>query len=319
LCPKKKLPKLNNGHLEQAITINLGESDIYGRWGKKKNKINFSKIRFNNSLKNNWIVGDTYVEPTYCPHSYSRATDRNSRILSYTAKSPLENFIKKLNNWPRSNYDEFIKKLNYEDLRVSLLNFYLDNKGYSLSYLSKKFNFKISSTKQILKNKIIFKKTCDFLKVNSNFFFKKEYLSEDKIGKTFLSYKESFKTIRKYKSYTIASMASSERYVDLYGYFMKVSNNRRVKDLSNYASCHYLVTGGKLILNIDNKRLNLNKGDALWLSSFKLHGFSGNGSLIKISNGETLDSSDLFEIQNIYKIKETLERSYKDNISWGYE
>ena len=36
LCPKNKLPKLNNGHLEQAITINLGPEDIFGRWGKKK-------------------------------------------------------------------------------------------------------------------------------------------------------------------------------------------------------------------------------------------------------------------------------------------
>ena len=41
LCPSSKLPKLNNGHLEHAITVNLGPGDIYGRWGKniKKKKI----------------------------------------------------------------------------------------------------------------------------------------------------------------------------------------------------------------------------------------------------------------------------------------
>ena len=44
LCPKNKLPKLNNGHLEQAITINLGNSDIYGRWGKKLIKIISQKL-----------------------------------------------------------------------------------------------------------------------------------------------------------------------------------------------------------------------------------------------------------------------------------
>ena len=30
LCPKKKIPKLNNGHLEQAITVVLGPGDIFG-------------------------------------------------------------------------------------------------------------------------------------------------------------------------------------------------------------------------------------------------------------------------------------------------
>ena len=95
MCPKNRLPKLNNGHLEQAITINLGKSDIYGHWGKGKNSTNFSKIKFNNTSLNPWIISDTYVEPTYCPHSYSRATDNNSQILSYTAKSPLEKLVKK--------------------------------------------------------------------------------------------------------------------------------------------------------------------------------------------------------------------------------
>jgi len=41
--------------------------------------------------------------------------------------------------------------------------------------------------------------------------------------------------------------------------------------------------------------------------------------LLKISNGESLDSSDLSEMLNIYNPQKTLERSYKDNISWGYE
>ena len=35
LCPKEKLPKLNNGHLEPAITVSLGPNDIHARFGKK--------------------------------------------------------------------------------------------------------------------------------------------------------------------------------------------------------------------------------------------------------------------------------------------
>ncbi len=319
LCPKNRLPKLNNGHLEQAITINLGGSDIFGRWGKIKNKINFSKIKFNNSSLNPWVIGDTYVEPTYCPHSYSRATDYNSQILSYTAKSPLEKFVKNLNNWSNSNYQNLMKNIKVKDLRASILKLYLDNKGVDLKYLSKSINIKIKNLDQIMKNKKILIKTCKFLKINSNMFNENEYSSEDKIGKTYLSYKDSFKTIRKFKSYTIASMASSERYSDLFGYFIKVSGTKKIKDLCDYASSHYLVTNGSFNFNIDNKSIKIKKGDAIWMSSFKLHGFSGKGSLTKISNGENLDTSDLNEILNIYKPIETLNRSYKDRISWGYE
>ena len=319
LCPKNKLPKLNNGHLEQAITINLGNSDIYGRWGKKKNKVNFSKIKYNNSSKNPWIIGDTYVEPTYCPHSYSRATEHNSQILSYTAKSPLEKFIKNLNNWSKSNYENLIKNIKSKNPRVSILKLYLDNKGVDLKYLSQKIKVKVKTLEQILNNKSVLIKTCRLLKINPDLFNNIQYTSEDSIGKTYLSYKDSFKTIRKYKSYTIASMASSERYSDLFGYFIKVSGSKKVKDLCDFASSHYLITDGEFNFNIDNKTIKVKKGDAIWMSSFKSHGFSGKGSLLKISNGECVDSSDLREILNIYKPVETLKRSYKDRISWGYE
>ena len=319
LCPKNRLPKLNNGHLEQAITVNLGNSDIYGRWGKVKNKLNFSKIKFNNTKQNSWIIGDTYVEPTYCPHSYSRATDNNSQILSYTAKSPLEKLIKNLNNWSKSNYKTLINKIKSNNIRRLILKFYLDNKGVDLKYLSKLINKKVQNLDYILKNKKILMKTCEFLKVDVNLFAEKKYTSEDKIGKTYLSFKDSFKTIRKFKSYDIASMASSERYTDLFGYFIKVSKNKKIEDLCDYACSHYLVTGGNFYFNVDNKRIKIKKGDAIWMSSFKSHGFSGSGSLLKISNGESLDTSDLSEILNIYKPTETLNRSYKDKISWGYD
>lgn len=319
LCPKDRLPKLNNGHLEQAITVNLGKSDIYGRWGKHINKINFSKISFNNSKTHSWIIGDTYVEPTYCPHSYSRATDENSQILSYTAKSPIEKVVKNLNNWSINNYKKLMNNFQSNDIRSTILDLYLDNNGLSLKYLSKYIDVKINNSNQIIKNKKILTKVCKLLKINHNLFTKKIYNSEDVIGKTYLSYKDSFKTIRKYKSYTIASMASSERYTDLFGYFIKVSKKKKIKDLSNYASSHYLVTEGNFYFNIDNKIIKIKKGDCIWISSFKEHGFSGNGSLLRISNGENFDSSDLSEILKLYNPKKTLGRSYKDKISWGYE
>tara|TARA_B100000674_G_C37494575_1_gene757519 strand:- start:47 stop:685 length:639 start_codon:yes stop_codon:yes gene_type:complete len=212
-----------------------------------------------------------------------------------------------------------MKNIKVKNLRSAILKLYLDNRGVDLKYLSKSINMKIKNLDQIIKNKKFLIKTCKFLKINSNMFNVNKYSSEDKIGKTYLSYKESFKTIRKFKSYKIASMASSERYSDLFGYFIKVSGTKKIKDLCDYASSHYLVTNGNFNFNIDNKSIKIAKGDAIWMSSFKFHGFSGKGSLIKISNGENLDTSDLNEILNIYKPIETLNRSYQDRISWGYE
>ena len=34
--PKEKMPTLNNGHLEPAITVSLGPNDIYARFAKRK-------------------------------------------------------------------------------------------------------------------------------------------------------------------------------------------------------------------------------------------------------------------------------------------
>ena len=53
--------------------------------------------------------------------------------------------------------------------------------------------------------------------------------------------------------------------------------------------------------------------------TFLEHGFSGDGSIIKISNGECIDYQDINEINNLFDYKNTLKRIYKDNINWGYD
>jgi hypothetical protein len=318
LCPKNKNPKLNNGHLEQAITINLGPEDIFGRWGKSKKKYHFSKIKFNHGSKNKWIVGDTYVEPTYCPHSYSRATDFNSQILSYTAKSPIEKFIKSLNLWSKESYKNLVESFDKKDDAAVLFNFYMLNRCIDFKYISHFLKEKISKFQQLIKNQKNFNKICNHLGIDSAIFFKREY-KQDSVGKSYLSFADSFKTIRRFKSYKIASMASSSRYPDLFGIFINVSKKNKSKDLMDYASSHYLVSNGILNLNIENKMIKLKKGDALWVSSFVKHGFDGSGSLIKISNGESMDTSDISEISKLYNIKKTLIRSYQDKKTWGYK
>ena len=81
LCPKEKLPQLNEGHLEPAITISLGPNDIYARFAKKINKTTWIKFKVNKNKKSNWVVGSSYFEPSFCKHTYSRVTNGPGRIL----------------------------------------------------------------------------------------------------------------------------------------------------------------------------------------------------------------------------------------------
>ena len=117
----------------------------------------------------------------------------------------------------------------------------------------------------------------------------------------------------------VSSMSSSERYPDLFGIFMKVFRAKKIKDLIYYASTHYLATSGKMKFYVNNKSYKFNSGDSIWISPYTEHGFSGKGSLIKISNGECLDYQDIYEINKIYNYKNILKRIHKDNLNWGYE
>lgn len=325
LCPNHKLPKLNNGHLEHAITVNLGPGDIYGRWGVNINKKeNFSVIK-SNRYENKWIVGDTYLEPTYLSHSYSLVNNTPSQILSYTAKSQLEKFSKNSNIWPEQSYKNLIGLINKQGNKNIFIKSFLNSRGLDEDYVSEKLNITkkdiqtfFKSKKTSFKNKKILKKICKIMNVDPSIFSERKF-NEDRVGKTYKSYKECLKTIRKFKSYLVSSMSASEKYPDLYGIFIKVFKKRKVKDLEYYASTHYLATSGNMFFYIKDRKIKFNKGDSIWISPFLKHGFSGEGSIIKINNGECIDYQDIIEINNLFDHKKVLSRIYKDNINWGYD
>ena len=83
----------------------------------------FSKISFNNG-SDPWIIGDTYLEPTYLPHTYSLVGKKPSQILSYTAKSQLQKFVNNANIWPEKSYKNFIKSIDSNGNKISFLNFF---------------------------------------------------------------------------------------------------------------------------------------------------------------------------------------------------
>ena len=326
LCPKEKLPKLNNGHLEPAITVSLGPNDIHARFGKKINNLNFCKFKINKNKKDNWVVGDNYFEPSYCLHTYSRATNGPGRILSYTTKSYVENLLSdKLNDQAFKNFANKAKKIN---LNRYLLKQEIENRGFSLETIAKFLKLNSNSLKKYFSqsnfkiNDKIIKKICEYLEINHDIFLDKKF-SEDKVGKNYFTYKDSLKTQRKFKSYKVASMASSKRFQDLSGYFIKVDKNKKVYDLMDSVCSHYLVTDGNIYFHSKNSKntssINMKKDDSIWVSAYCEHGFSGKGSLIKISDGQNINYLEKFDMINLYNPLKTLIRGRKDKVNWGYD
>lgn len=328
LCPKNKLPVLNNGHLEPAITVSLGPNDIFARFAKKINKVNFLKFRVNPDPKTNWVVGSNYYEPSYCLHTYSRAVDGPGKILSYTTKSYIENlFDSKLNE---DSFKNFTKKINTLKPNRYFLNQDILNKGYSLEEISKKSKISLKKIKNHFKkndkglNQTEIKKICKILNSDPAIYYDKEF-KEDKIGKYYYDYKDSLKTIRNFKSYKVASIANSARSPDLTGYFLKVENKSKkpVLDIMDSNCSHYLVTKGKLYFYSESKgkinKINMKEGDSIWVSSFNNHGFGGIGALIKISDGQNFNYLERIDIINTYNLKKTLSRGRRDKVNWGYD
>lgn len=328
LCPKNKMPVLNNGHLEPAITVSLGPNDIYARFDKKINKINFLKFRINPDPKTNWVVGSNYYEPSYCLHTYSRATDGPGKILSYTTKSYIENlFDSKLNE---DSFKNLCLKLNPSLPNRFFLYQDIMNRGYSLEDIAKKSKVSIKKFKQYFKNKKYklnkkeLKKISNILNSDPLIYEDKQF-KEDKIGKFYYDYKDSIKTIREFKSYKVASIANSARSPDLTGYFIKVDNKSKlpITDLLDSNCSHYLATKGKMTFfsKANNKinKINMCEGDSVWVSAFSNHGFSGSGALIKISDGQNFNYLEKIELINTYNLKKTLSRGRKDKVNWGYD
>ena len=148
---------------------------------------------------------------------------------------------------------------------------------------------------------------------------------EDSIGKLYYDYKDSLKTKRSFKSYEVASIANSSRFPDLFGYFIKVKNQlkRQALDLMDTNCSHYLVSNGKIKFHVkpdkNEESIDIKEGDAIWISAYTKHGFTGNGSLIKISDGQNINYLEKIDLINTYNLKNTLARGRNDKVTWGYD
>ena len=94
-------------------------------------------------------------------------------------------------------------------------------------------------------------------------------------------------------------------------------------DLIDTNCSHYLVTNGTVVLHIEDKNetknIKLNEGDAIWVAAYIKHGFTNDGALIKISDGQNINYLEKLDLINTYNLNTTLLRGRKDKQNSGYD
>jgi 2-hydroxyethylphosphonate dioxygenase len=328
LCPSDRLPIQNNGHLEPAITINLGPGHINGLWGHELNDDTWHPFYANDTAKESWILGDSYLEPPYCPHTYARHGDEPTQILSYTIRSNLEPFLAASNGWSDQAYDNFLAGLADRPFGATVLRTFMKRHAYHTASLAARAGIGDNRLAVFLDGDEDALEVAEMQDLGRLLGFDYRMLlpvvrNHDAVGKSWCSIKQSIRSIRAYESYTVASMSASAQCANLMGLFIKVSNPGPLgePDLMDHSSCHFLVTGGVMTFvwqdaNGERREQVLGDRDALWVGSFVRHGFYGAGSLIKMGNGEGSSYLDYFEMSNTYEAAQALRRGRKDTTSW---
>jgi len=323
LCPKDRMPTQNNGHLEPAITINLGPGNINGLWGAEINPHTWHVLHACRDGGPSWVMGDSYVEPAFCPHTYSRASDEPAQILSYTVKSNLESFLAGANGWAGDRFEGMVERVAAAAFPAAILKSYMERHGYDATSLAAASGISGNALTAFLEGDeeslaVAELKTLGRILAMDYRLLLKPITNHDPVGKTLCTIAESRASIRRFKSYTVASMSAAPSLPDLTGLFMKVdtSATERALDLNDHSASHYYTTGGAMIFRWAGGEQTIEAGDALWVGPYVRHGFSGNGSLIKMGNGEGTTYLDQFEMSNSYQLADTLRRGWRDRQTW---
>jgi hypothetical protein len=332
LCPAGRIPALNNGHLEPAITLNLGPGDIFGRWGEQSNASNWALLAANHRSER-WVVGASYTEPSYCPHSYSLASPEPAQILSYTCRSNLTQLIAETDRWSLKASGTLIEAVGRHPRGAFVLELAMQRRGFEPAALAAATTISESAIRSYLDGDgralpdAALRTIASKLGIDYRTCLEPAH-DHDEVGKSVLTVDEAVRSTRCFRSYTAASIAASSLLPDLVGMFMRVdkphASAAESRDLLDYGVTHYLVTGGELCFHIEEVDggttvLPLAAHDSLVVAPFIAHGFSGAGSLIKLGSGEGCSYLDLMELTNTFRASDTLRRARRNPNNWGYD
>ncbi|WP_206502819.1 histidine kinase [Streptomyces chrestomyceticus] len=329
LCPEGQLPKLNNGHLEPAITVNIGPGDIHGRWGEEINDLTWAVLKANRNSEHAWIVGDSYLEPSYRPHSYSLAGQEPARIISYTCKSNLHALLTRANEWTDASYDRFVEDWSGEG-QAALLGVSLRRRAHTARSLAaatgipeQKIAACLSGDRDAL-GVTELRRIGPALGVDHRLLLPAEPV-HDEIGKTWCSVEDGIASIREFGAYRAASMAGAPQLPDIVGLYLAVDRDDTCSlDLFDHGASHYLATLGTPTAWWTDENGAMHKqalapDDSLWVGPCVPHGFSGEGALIKLGNGEGYGYLEHLELTQTVRRPQTLRRARRDSANWGYE
>jgi hypothetical protein len=322
LCPADRLPDLNNGHLEPAITVNIGPGDIHGRWGDVLTESTWQVLQANGD-DDNWIAGDSYIEPSYCPHSYSLASELPARIISYTAQSNLAGLVETMNDWADAAVDRLLSLaasgLGPRDVAELLLS----RRGHSLATAAAALRVTPEQLATALDQGALDVLRDLGLAVGLDYrLLLASVRRHDEVGKTCRTVAECRADAREFRGYLVASLVGAPHLPDLTGMFMRVDGPGA--ELCEPGETHYLVTGGAIELDWtqpdgSSARVSLEADGTAWVAPFVAHRWSGSGSVIKLGSGQHLGYLDLAELTNTYTAAATLRRGRHDGRFWGYD
>lgn len=335
LCPAGRIPALNNGHLEPAITVNLGPGDIFGRWGEQPNASNWALLAANHRSER-WVVGASYTEPSYCPHSYSLASAEPAQILSYTCRSNLAQLIAETDRWSLTASGRLIETAGRRPRGALVLELAMQRRGFEPTALAAATTISERAIRSYLDGDGRALPDAALRTIASKLGIDYRTCLEpchdhDEVGKSVLTVDEAARSARCFRSYTAASIAASSLLPDLVGMFMRVdkpqasaAESHDLLDLLDYGVTHYLVTGGTLCFHIEqvgggSTVVPLAAHDSLVVAPFIAHGFSGTGNLLKLGSGEGCSYLDLMELTNTFRASDTLRRGRRDPHNWGYD
>ncbi|WP_329428645.1 histidine kinase [Streptosporangium sp. NBC_01495] len=323
LCPAGRVPALNNGHLEPAITVNLGPGDIHGRWGEELDDTTWQVIRANVE-DDAWIVGDSYVEPSYCPHSYSLVSDVPARIVSYTGQSNLAGLLEDVNDWAEPAVLELVDRLGRDPSPSALADMLLARRGHTLESAAATLSMSGEKLAAALDDGSadVLRELGSALGFDHRLLLRPER-RHDAAGKTYREVAECRRDARTFRGYEVTSLAAAPHLPDLVGQYMRVTGDTG-GELCEPAETHYLVTQGTVELRwtaADGRTgtAELGVDGTAWAAPFVTHRWSGDGALIKLGSGRHLGYLDLYELTNTYAAASTLRRGRRDGRSWGYD
>jgi hypothetical protein len=330
LCPAGRLPALNNGHLEPAITVNLGPGDINGRWGQELTPWTWRVLRAN-ADPDRWITGDSYIEPSHCPHAYSLASDRPARIVSYTGQCNLASLVEEINIWPQRAFENCLEALGQQEPRGRMVDSLLARRAHTRASAAVAAGLDTAElTHALLEDPLsgaglaVLRQFARAVGLDYRLLLPAESCY-DEVGKTWATVQDARASVRRFAGHQSASMALAPHLPDLAGTFLCINEDEleRPADLIDCAESHYVVVDGDVALEWEEASgylaAKFTADGSAWVAPFIRHQWRGHGSVLKLSSGAHLGYLDWLELTNTFAPAATLRRSRRDLASWGYE